>query len=319
MSPKVDHLANLRNPTAMNTKINKRDATSVCTIGHRPAFLHQIVPGVVGGIASALILYPLEVCETLMQGAAANGESRKDTHQSTCTTSSTSGGAIAFDRRQVAARLPPSIQVATSAFRKGQLFHGFDMAFLSAMFGYTSFFGVFELSASFISGSGPLVLLARNLLAAISSFIVNTPFQLVKTAVVLSGDNARTVVNEVTEGGRNPRNLWRGVLANMLGVVFIALQFALFAIFPTTSGPLEAALMGMVVTALAALATYPVLTVRTAVMATDDDNEKCFRRIVKVTKKMWNERTLYNGVTTNALRTVLPAFILFGLQSLLQG
>lgn len=309
----------------MNTMINKRDATSICSIRRRqqqqrqPAFLQQIVPGVVGGVVSAMILYPLEVCETLMQGAAANGERQENTNENTCSTSSASGGTMVLEQRRTVAQLPPSIQVATDAFKKGKLFHGFDMAFLSAMFGYISFFGMFELSASIVTGTGPLTILTRNLLGAASSFLVNTPFQLVKTAVVLTGGNARTIVNDLTDGGRKPINLWRGMLANMLGVVFIALQFTLFALLPATNGALEAALMGMLVTALAALVTYPVLTVRTAVMASEGDGENCFTRIIKVAKKMWKERSLYNGVTTNAVRTVLPAFILFGLQSLLQG
>ena len=303
----------------MNTT-TKYNATSICKVRRRPAFLQQIVPGVVDGIASAMILYPLEVCETLMQGAAAKGERQENPNENTCSTATTArGGTMVIEQRRIAARLPPSIQVAAAAYKKGQLFHGFDMALLSAMFGYTSFFAMFELSASLISGTGPLTLLCRNLLAAMLSFLVNTPFQLVKTAVVLTGGNAKTVMNDLTEGGRKPTNLWRGVLANMLGVTFIALQFTLFALFPATSGALEAALTGMAATALAALITYPVLTIRTAVMASDGKGEKCFSRIIKVAKKMWREGTLYSGVTTNAVRTVLPAFILFGLQSLLQG
>ncbi len=303
----------------MNRTITKCDANAKCGVRRRPAFLSQIVPGIVGGVVSSMILYPLEVCETLMQGAAVKSDQKAKPNDSTCPTTPRGGtGTMVFEQPGVA-RLPPTIQVATAAFRKGQLFHGFDMALLSSMFGYTAFFGTFELTASLMTGTGPLWLLLRNLLAALASFVVNTPFQLVKTEVVLTGEDARTIVSALTQGGGKPANLWRGFVANTLGVAFIALQFTLFALFPAHGGVVEAALTGMGATALAAAVTYPVLTIRTAVMASDPDDANCFVRIARVARKMWREGTLYSGVATNAVRTVLPAFILFGLQSLLQG
>lgn len=219
-----------------------------------------------------------------------------------------------------AARMPAFARVAIEASAEGKLFRGFDMAVLSALFGYTAFFATFELTAAF--GLNPATLLARNLFAATVSLLVNTPFQLLKTASVLSDTTANTsavsLIRMQTNNFKNFNHLWKGALANTLSVAFIALQFTLFALFPTAgASPIQAALIGMVATSLAAVISYPVVSVKTAVMAAPENGEKCIRRIFNVARKMGRNRTLYNGVFTNVLRTTLPAFILFGVQNIL--
>lgn len=305
-------------------------------VSTKPAFVQQILPGVVGGIASAMCLYPLEVFETLLQGAAAESSKARSvssyTRRRRCVIVSSESsqcpapiGVIEANFRNV--KTPSSLQMAQATWTRGALLHGADMALLSAIFGYTVFFGMLELTAPL--GNASVVLFARNLGAACISFFVNTPFQLLKTTTVLSdGVPAVTLARKITNDFTQIDRLWHGTLANSLGVLFLAAQFTLYALMSAAlpgAGHSSAAAIGMLATALSAAITYPVLSVRTAVMAQRDgadgrgDGDRCLKRIVKAARNMARNGTLYNGVVTNIVRTTLPSGILFGVQSLLTG
>lgn len=298
----------------------------------RPTFILQIIPGVVGGVASAMCLYPLEVCETLMQGAAASGKDvgsgaidprRPDVR---ILPGSMKMGSIASVQPVAQAEMPNAMIVARKALASGALLHGADMALLCAVFGYVGFFGMFEATAWMGDSVGMLA--TRNLCAGFMSFLMNTPFQLLKTGVVLSGGKpalalARSITYNHTKMGR----LWRGLLANSLGVLFIAAQFTLYPLLAgalTCQGAAEAAMIGMLATALAAAITYPVISVRTAVMSRRDDADEraggalhCVRQIFAAAVSMFHDGTLYNGVVINVLRNTLPSGVLFGVKFLL--
>ncbi len=287
-----------------------------------PAFLEQIIPGLMGGMASSLCFYPLEVCETLIQGASAPATT-----------------ATLPSKRRASLLHKPSllpqfahlngIAVVRKAYFHGYLLKGFDMAVLSAIFGYTAFFALLETG---IGGSNGIAVTLRTFVAAAVSFVVNSPFQLLKTAAILADDPipSHELCRQITADGKNMLNLWHGYLANSLGVLYVSAQWTSYQILEfsslstylfsvTSSPPVDTVICGALATAFAVVITYPASVIRTAIMAnrSEKDGEKTFTRLCSVGRQMLQDGTLYNGVLTSVARTIIPSAVFFGIQGLL--
>eukprot|EP00171_Calliarthron_tuberculosum_P012411 IDg12411t1 len=141
-----------------------------------------------------MCLYPLEVFETLLQGEAANGS---ETGSIIARTSKPKRvwsankfhyektiGAIETDPLYLQAVAPSSLQIAQTAWARGALLHGADMALLSALFGFTAFFSALELTAPL--GNSVWILFARNLFACLDVILIQYP-------VSTSQDNNRSI------------------------------------------------------------------------------------------------------------------------------
>lgn len=276
----------------------------------RPAFVAElapILPGLVGGMASSLCFYPLEVAETLIQGASIS--SRRAEIRPAPERTQPEGGLLGFAHLDC-------IEVLRKANADGYLFRGFDSAFWSAVFGYTAFFSLLETG---FGGDGVAGVLTRTISAAVLAYLVNSPFQLLKTATILADDPVPTsqLVSEVTDDGKKLSNLWYGSLANSLGVIFVSVQWGSFQFLHSASPETNAVILGTLASALAVVATYPFSVLRTAIMANPPGSKEEESCILSVAKQLINDGGLYNGVVTSVVRTVIPAAVLFGVKNML--
>lgn len=297
----------------------------------RVAFLEQILPGLAGGLAASITFYPLELYETTVQAGA---KPSRDTGRAQ--TARRSRATLNFEKRrskflfhQSHAR-PKNVPVTFQPDDVAAGFRGVDMAVGSALFGFGAFFSTFAAVDAIAPGSSVEALLAKNVIAAFASQVVNSPFQLLKTSVVLSNKSAKHAFLHVTRGGKELLRLWTGVQANLLGVTLVACQFTFFRMLVNQyasggTGPLEAGIIGAVASLGACVLTYPSVALKTKVMAEENaesggkagsENEagsdECC--ILRAAREMWTSRSLYAGITPFLLRSVPPTGMLFAIQ-----
>lgn len=313
----------------------------------QPAFLETVIPGLVGGVASALVGYPLELVETTLQ-ASTNNQSPNP------------GAPVAKPRARKArvkpsspptppSSTPPPIQLAAAhhsssasaadslppqellflLYRSNGLagvFRGADMALASALFGFGAFFGAAAVAeALHPCAASPALELMKNIVAASAAQLVNSPFQLLKTTAIVGACSTREAFDEVTQGGKNIAKLWTGVQANMLGVGLVASQFTVFRLLVARLGggvdgalsPFEAGVLGSFACLVACVIAYPGVAVKTLVMASGEDGEEgC--RLLQAARHMWEGGRVYAGFAPFLARSVPPTGLLFAIQRLVE-
>lgn len=286
----------------------------------RPAFIESVLPGLLGGVTSTILGYPLELAETTLQLRPAQAAPSP---------------ALAPARtRRVRPPPPPAPTRAPTPVRvladlwaadgAAGVLRGADMALLSALFGFGAFFGTTAaLGAVVPADAGLAGAVATNVLAAVVAQVVNSPFQLLKTTAVSGGYSGSEAFHAAIGGGRGLRGLWAGLGGNMLGVVLVAAQFTLFqvlaaevAVGGAPLAPATAGVVGAAACAGAAALTYPTVVIKTRVLAAAEGARKCV--LLDVGRELWDCGGLYAGVGTFLARSIPPTGVLFAVQSFLE-
>jgi hypothetical protein len=313
-----------------------RRVTVVPSVAHalpvrRHAFVEQILPGLAGGVVSAITFYPLELYETALQ-ASCPSVPAKPLHQAPQVSRQ-----VRAPRANMATHNLRSVahgsseEESTPAMRRnlGRFFRGADMATASAIFGFGAFFTTFAGLDALFPCQELYALLLKNTLAAGMCQLVNSPFQLLKTSAVVSGKTSLQAFSSITSGGKDVRRLWIGVEANLLCVTLIACKFTIFKMFihEVFSGgatPLESGVVGGAACLAAGLLTYPCIALKTVVMAGESENRKAEQGfgtsasvacgMLAAAALLYQRGRLYAGITPFLLRSVPPAALLFSIQ-----
>ena len=125
---------------------------------------------------------------------------------------------------------------------------------------------------------------------------------------MLAGDNRESyeVAREMVKTG-GIGALWKGLWAHMLGVSTVALQFCVYEEMMKGMGEGECGMVcgmiGMIAAAIAGIATYPCVVLRSVVMVGSGRNKIEF----------------YTGVWPFLLRSVPPAGVLFAVMRAVEG
>jgi hypothetical protein len=303
----------------------------------RQAFVEQILPGLAGGVVSAITFYPLELYETALQASCPPVPAKPShqaphvarhvrvPHRNTASPNQTAAppGTCAEEAAAAAALS------SNTRNNLGHFFRGADMATASAIFGFGAFFTTFAGLDALFPCQEMYALLLKNTLAAGMCQLVNSPFQLLKTSAVVSGTTSLQAFSSITSGGKDVRRLWMGVEANLLCVTLIACKFTIFKMFihEVFSGgatPLESGVVGGAACLAAGLLTYPCIALKTVVMAGESKDRKAEQSlgasasvacgVLAAAALLYQRGRLYAGITPFLLRSVPPAALLFSIQ-----
>lgn len=280
--------------------------------------MESVLPGLLGGITSTILGYPLELAETTLQLRPAEAAPAP-------------APAAARTRRvrppSPPTRAPTPVRVLADVWAEdgaAGVLRGADMALLSALFGFGAFFGTTAaLGAVVPADAGLAGAVGTNVVAATVAQIANSPFQLLKTTAVSAGLSGGEAFRAAVGGGRGLRGLWAGLGGNMLGVVLVAAQFTLFQVLAKEvavgGAPLSPAMAGVVGAAAcagAAALTYPTVVIKTRVLAAAESARKCV--LLDVGRELWDCGGLYAGVGTFLARSIPPTGVLFAVQSFIE-
>lgn len=301
--------------------------------GIRAGFVEQILPGLAGGVLSSLTFYPLEMYETTLQARNAT-TSRESASQHTAMRPRTPYRVRPLSEIPDQACLPDTGRARGVANLEAQqyqsqmelttFFKGADMALASAVFGFSAFFTTLAIADTVFPSSAVHIVLAKNILAATAGQLANSPFQLLKTIIVVSGSSTLEAARSVTQQGQELQRLWTGVRANLLGVLTVACQFTIFRsmlcqVGGSAASPLEAGAVGAFACLMASVLTFPSVSLKTAVMAQQSvSNEPTVAHpacnIAKAAIDLYQKGALYAGITPFLLRSVPPTGLLFAIQ-----
>jgi hypothetical protein len=205
------------------------------------------------------------------------------------------------------------------------------MAVASALFGFSAFFATLSGLDFVLPDQDIYATLIKNTIAAGLGQFVSSPFQLLKTSAAVSGVSSAEAFRSITHGGRKIKRLWNGLDANLLCVSMVACKFTIFQIIAQEvlaggGGPWEAGAAGAVSCLLAGSLTYPLITLRTVVMASNfkatDDGRQHFagppNAMAAAALQLVQTGHLYAGIVPFLFRSVPPAALLFTVKRFLE-
>jgi hypothetical protein len=312
-----------------------------CRPARGAAFVEQVLPGLAGGVVSALTFYPLELYETAVQASCpAEAPLKPQPPPPPQAARASKRARIANSPTDAMPALPTggegeaaTMSGSSASADMRSLFRGADMATASAVFGFGAFFTTFAGLDCLFPCQEMFALLVKNTIAAGVCQLVNSPFQLLKTSAVVSGKSSLQAFSAITSEGKDCLRLWSGVEANLLCVTLIACKFTIFKMvthemFAGGATPMEAGLTGGAACLAAGLLTYPCIALKTVVMARESKDRKLEQNLgatasvacglLAAATLLYQRGRLYAGITPFLIRSVPPAALLFTIQRFIE-